>query len=177
MVLYHRNSIGLIDAGSLIFLNDNPLQLASIPFVRIDDGDACMLTSFEIDSLRNPDDFPLPENYYYPTVEQKNVSLSIATPLAELRYRLEKTEITRRIVSSLLSKTEQFLGQRRSTRVLTVNSPNVTVVIPMPSLVNIVGKSADPESKLYLLGSCCYRAYSSAYPRTGSKVSDGEFLL
>ncbi|NLE00433.1 MAG: hypothetical protein GX640_11215 [Fibrobacter sp.] len=175
MVLSPSGTVsGLIDAGSLIFLNDNPLQLASIPFVRIDDGDACMLTSFEIDSLRNPDDFPLPENYYYPTVEQKNVSLSIATPLAELRYRLEKTEITRRIVSSLLSKTEQFLPASVEEYEITnrSNSPQtVTVVIPMPSLVNIVRKISRPREQDYtFLGSCAVTGHiHETFTRDGIK--------
>jgi uncharacterized protein (DUF608 family) len=149
---------GLIDAGSLIFLNDHPLQLASIPYVQVQDGTTCMLTSYNLEELKNPDDFPLPQNYYYPTVAQKSVSLSLATPLAELRYKLDSVDITRRIVSPLLSQNDQFLPAGVEEYVLTNrtgSTETVTVVIPMPSLVNIARKVSRPREQDYtFLGSC-----------------------
>jgi uncharacterized protein (DUF608 family) len=148
---------GMIDAGSLIFLNDHPFQLSSIPFVRVQDGTTCMLTSYKLETLTNPDDFPLPQNYYYPTVGQKSVSLSLATPLAELRYKLESVDITRRIISPLLSQNDQFLPAGVEEYVLqnrTNSAETVTVVIPMPSLVNIARKVSRPREQDYtFLGS------------------------
>jgi uncharacterized protein (DUF608 family) len=149
---------GLIDAGSLIFLNDHPFQLGSVPYVRLQDGTTCMLTSFNLDDLKNPDDFPLPQNYYYPTVAQKSVSLSLATPIAELRYKLDSIEITRRMVSPLLSQDDQFLPagvEEYSVANRTDSSQTVTVVIPMPSLVNMARKVSRPREQDYtFLGSC-----------------------
>lgn len=148
---------GMIDAGSMIFLNDHPLQLASIPYVRLQDGTSCMLTSYKLENCTNPDDFPLPQNYYYPTVEQKNVALSLATPLAELRYKLDKIEITRRFISPLLSKKDQFLPagvEEYELKNRTSEELTVTVVIPMPSLVNSTRKVSRPREQDYtFLGS------------------------
>lgn len=161
---------GLIDAGSLIFLNDHPFQLASIPFVRLQDGTTCMLTSFNLEDLKNPDDFPLPQNYYHPTIEQKSVSLSLATPIAELRCKLDSVEITRRMVSPLLSQGDQFLPAGVEEFILTNrtdSSETVTVVIPVPSLVNITRKMSRPREQDYtFLGSCAvsgqvHKAFSS----------------
>lgn len=165
---------GIIDAGALIFLNDHPLQLGSIPFVQIDNDEPLMLTSFGIDKISDPDDFPLPGNYYYSTIPQKDVSLSLATPLAELRYRIGKTDIARRIVSPLLSKDDQFLPASVEEYEVTNRSSaaqKVTIVIPMPSLVNLSRKVSRPREQDYtFLGSSATSGHiHEAFTRDGVK--------
>jgi len=173
---------GMIDAGSLIFLNDNPLQLASIPFVQINDDEPCMLTSINVDKLSNPDDFPLSGNYYHKTVAQKDIALSIATPLAELRYNLKKTEVIRRIISPLLSTNDQFLPAGVEEYEITNNSKStqrVTIVIPMPSLVNLARKMSRPREQDYTFigtSAVCGHVHQ-AFTRDGIKgVSMGSTL-
>jgi uncharacterized protein (DUF608 family) len=154
---------GMIDAGALIFFNDNPLQMASIPFVRINDDEPFMLTSQSPSSFNNPDDFPLPEKNYYRPITMKDIRISIATPLAEFHYRLPKTEITRRIVSSLLSKNDQFLPASVEEYVISnkaKSSQKVTLVVPMPSLVNLSRKISRPADQDYtFLGAAAIAGY------------------
>jgi uncharacterized protein (DUF608 family) len=143
---------GIIDAGALIFLNDNPLQLASVPYLRISDGTTCMLTSRKLEALQNPDDFPLPQNYYYPTLPLKNVSLSLATPLAELRYTFSKTDVVRRVIVPLLSKDDQYLPASVEEYEITNRSrtlQTVSVVVPMPSYVNMARRISRPREQDY----------------------------
>jgi uncharacterized protein (DUF608 family) len=143
---------GMIDAGALIFLNDNPLQLASIPFVRINGNEPVMLTSQSPSLFGNPDDFPLPEKNYYRTMAMKDIEVSIAIPLAQLHYNFPKTDITRRFVSPLLSKTDQFLPASVEEYVIRNRSKSVqqiTLVVPMPSLVNLSRKISRPAEQDY----------------------------
>jgi uncharacterized protein (DUF608 family) len=143
---------GLIDAGALIFLNDNPLQLGSIPYVRIGNDTCRMLAAFPMDKYCNPDDFPLPGNYYFPMVHQKDVSISLATPLAEMRYSINKTMVTRRIISPLLSQNDQFQPAAVEEYEVTNrsrSSQKITIVVPMPSLVNVMRKVSRPREQDY----------------------------
>jgi uncharacterized protein (DUF608 family) len=154
---------GMIDAGALIFLNDNPLRLASIPFVRIGDGEQFMLTSQSLSSFCNPDDFPLPGKNYHQEVAINNVRISLATPLAQLHYRLPKIEITRRIVSPLLSESDRFLPASVEEYIIantTKSSHKVTLVVPMPSLVNLNRKISRPAEQDYtFLGAAAIKGY------------------
>jgi hypothetical protein len=77
--LYNR----LNNAGRLILLNQNAIQFASAPFIRID-GKSTMLTTRDPAAVEGPDDIPAMKNYYYPPVPEKAVSISIATPLMEM---------------------------------------------------------------------------------------------
>jgi hypothetical protein len=105
--LYNR----LNNAGRLILLNQNAIQLGSAPFVRIaadaDMEDArdeyFMLTTKNPELVEGPDDVPALKNYYHPPVPEKTVSISLATPLAEMDYQLGKIKVTRRMISPLLS--------------------------------------------------------------------------
>ncbi len=159
----HGTITGMIDAGALIFLNDNPLQLASVPFVRINDEEPFMLTSYRPSSFCNPDDFPLPEKNYHRSIALKDIRISIATPLAELHYHLPKTEITRRIVSSLLSKNDQFMPASVEEYAISnkaKSSQRVTLVVPMPSLVNLGRKISRPADQDYtFLGAAAIAGY------------------
>jgi len=143
---------GLIDAGALVFLNDNPLQLASVPFVRIGSSTCRMLTSQPVSSVKNPDDFPLPGNYYHPVLPQKDVSVSLATPLAQLQYRIGTFTVRRRIISPLLSENDRFLPAAvEEYEIINASrrSETVTVVIPLPSLVNSYRKVSRPREQDY----------------------------
>jgi len=46
---------------------------------------------------------PALKNYYHPPVTEKQTSLSLATPLAELAYKLGKIKVVRRLISPFLS--------------------------------------------------------------------------
>ena len=102
--LYNR----LNDAGRLIMLNQKAVQFGSAPFVRI--GDKCtMLTQKQPGETELLDDIPAVKNYYHPPVEEKNVSLTIATPSVEMAYKVGKIKVIRRLISPLLSGNEQTL--------------------------------------------------------------------
>lgn len=152
IISHHGTVTGIIDSGSLIFLNDNPLQMASVPFVCIDNKQSFMLTSYSTDRFTSPDDFPLPQNYYYDFVPMKNISISLATPLAQMQYRIGKTEITRRIIPPLFSKEDQFTPVSVEQFVLSNKSnlpQQITLVVPMPSLVNFSKKNSRPCEQDY----------------------------
>src|ERR1017187_1732391 len=68
--LYNR----LNDAGRLIMLNQKAIQFGSAPFIRICDK-CTMLTQKQPQAAENPDDVPAIQNYYHPSVAEKNVSL------------------------------------------------------------------------------------------------------
>src|SRR4030042_6102213 len=92
--LYNR----LNDSGRLILLNQNAIQLGSAPFIRISaDPDVedsrdefVMLTTKDPKLAEGPDDVPALKNYYHPAISENQLSVSLATPLAELVYTLEK---------------------------------------------------------------------------------------
>jgi len=152
IISHHGTVTGIIDSGSLIFLNDNPLQMASIPFVSIDNKTPVMLTSYKTENFTSPDDFPLPQNYYYDFTAQKDISISLATPLAQLHYRIGKTEITRRIIPPLLSSNDQFTPVCVEQYILhnkSKSSQQITLVVPMPSLVNLGRKNSRPCEQDY----------------------------
>jgi len=102
--LYNR----LNDAGRLILLNQNAIQFASAPFIRIGDK-FVMLTARNPETVEGPDDVPALRNYYHPPVSEKHTSISIATPLLEMNYKLGKISVTRRMVSPFLSGDTQAL--------------------------------------------------------------------
>ncbi len=160
---------GIIDAGSLIFLNDHPFQMASIPFVSVDGSSPRMLTSYRTDKFTSPDDFPLPQNYYFDSISLKNVSLSLATPIAQLHYRIGKTEVTRRIIPPLFSKKNQFIPATVEQYVLSNKSKSaqqITIVVPMPSLVNLTKKNSRPCEQDYT-----FLGYSAAKGQIHKKFS------
>ena len=153
--LYNR----LNNAGRLILLNQNAIQLGSAPFIRIsaneeieDERDEyVMLTTKDPSLAEGPDDVPALKNYYYPPVSEENVTISIATPLAEMKYELKKVRLTRRMISPLLSgdfqalmpiSVEEFEVENTSDR-----NRQITLVIPRPSLVNLQEKELKPTDQ------------------------------
>src|SRR5512136_523134 len=81
--LYNR----LNNAGRVILLNQNAIQFASAPFVRVDDKFA-MLTAKDPKAAEGPDDVPALKNYYHPAIPEKQITISLATPLAEMVYKM-----------------------------------------------------------------------------------------
>ena len=153
--LYNR----LNNAGRLILLNQNAIQLGSAPFVRItadpdkenERDEYMMLTTKDPKAVEGPDDVPALKNYYHPPIPEKNVTISIATPLAEMVYKLGKVTVTRRMVSPLLSGNDQTLipigVEEFEVENTSSKSQEVTLVIPRPSLVNLQEKELKPTDQ------------------------------
>jgi uncharacterized protein (DUF608 family) len=144
--LYNR----LNDAGRLIMLNQKAVQFASAPFVRIGDK-SMMLTQKKPGAAELPDDIPAVQNYYHPPVDEKDVSLTIATPTMEMAFKIGKVKIVRRLVSPLLSGNEQTLMPIGVEQYEVENASNkpqtVTLVVPKPSLVNLQEKELKPTDQ------------------------------
>jgi len=155
--LYNR----LNDAGRLIMLNQKAVQFASAPFVRI--GDKCaMLTQKKPGAVELPDDIPAVQNYYHPPVDEKDVSLTIATPTMEMAFKIGKLKIVRRLVSPLLAGNEQTLMPIGAEQYEIENASNrpqaVTLVVPKPSLVNLQEKELKPtdQDSVYVCSAAVY---------------------
>jgi hypothetical protein len=144
--LYNR----LNDAGRLILLNQNAIQFASAPFIRIGDK-FVMLTAKNPTTAEGPDDVPALKNYYHPAVSENQTSISLATPLAQLSYKLDKVTLTRKMVSPFLSGNAQTLMPVGVEEYETTNTSNkvqqITLVIPRPSLVNLQEKELKPTDQ------------------------------
>src|SRR3990172_7588799 len=153
--LYNR----LNNAGRLILLNQNAIQLGSAPFIRIsadpdveDERDEyVMLTTKDPKEVEGPDDVPALRNYYHPPISEENVSISIATPLAEMKYILSKVNVTRRVISPFLSGNDQALMPMSVEEFEVENTSGkdqeITLVIPRPSLVNLQEKELKPTDQ------------------------------
>ena len=166
--LYNR----LNNAGRLILLNQNAIQLGSAPFVRVDD-EFVMLTTKDPKVVEGPDDVPALRNYYHAPMPQSKVSISIATPLLEMDYKLGKVNITRRMVSPFLSGdtqalmpigVEEFEVKNTSQKTL-----EVTLVIPRPSLVNLQEKELKPtdQDTVYICSTPVKGHIHDAFENTG----------
>ncbi|MGA9365557.1 MAG: GH116 family glycosyl-hydrolase, partial [Bacteroidota bacterium] len=144
--LYNR----LNDAGRLILLNQNAIQLGSAPFIRIGDKYA-MLTTKDPKAAEGPDDVPALKNYYHPALSEKQISISLATPLVEMAYNLGKVKVIRRMISPLLSGNAQALMPIGVEEYEVKNTSNkeqqITLVIPRPSLVNLQEKELKPTDQ------------------------------
>jgi uncharacterized protein (DUF608 family) len=144
--LYNRFN----DAGRLILLNQNAIQLGSAPFIRLDDK-FFMLTARDPMVVEGPDDVPALKNYYHPAISEDLVTISLATPLAEMTFKLGKVKLTRRIVSPLLSGNDQALTpvgvEEYEVRNISNKYQEITLVIPRPSLVNLQEKEIKPTDQ------------------------------
>ena len=144
--LYNR----LNDAGRLIMLNQKAVQFASAPYIRIDDQ-STMLTQKQPAEADWSDDIPALKNYYHPTVPEKDVALTIATPSLELAYKLKKAKVTRRVISPLLSGGDQvlmpFAVEEFEVENTTKEALEITLVVPRPSLVNLQEKELKPTDQ------------------------------
>jgi uncharacterized protein (DUF608 family) len=144
--LYNRMN----NAGRLILLNQNAIQLGSAPFVRVDD-ETVMLTTRDPRAVEGKDDVPALKNYYHSPIEEKRISISLATPLAEIVYKLKKATITRRMISPLLAGNNQALIPLSVEEYEVKNTSNksreITLVIPRPSLVNLQEKELKPTDQ------------------------------
>jgi hypothetical protein len=165
--LYNR----INDAGRLVYINQKAIQLASAPIVRISafgetspaakrrgggDDKPVMLTTKKPIVIECANDIPVSDRYYYPPVDIKQVTLSLATPDAEMSYKLGKangfdkltTRVTRRLISPFLSGNEQALmplGVEEYEVENTSNKPQqITLIIPRPTLANLQEKKYRP---------------------------------
>lgn len=153
--LYNR----LNNAGRLILLNQNAIQLGSAPFIRIPalkpktkrKFQTFMLTTRNPVAVETPDDVPALKNYYHPPVEEKNVSISLATPLAEIGYNIGSIKVTRRIISPFLSGNEQAAMPASVEEYEVENkskkTQQITLIVPKPSLVNLQEKELKPKDQ------------------------------
>ena len=144
--LYNR----LNNAGRLILLNSNAIQFASAPFIHIDDK-SFMLTKRDPEKVEGHDDIPAMRNYYHKPIEEKNVSISIATPSLEMGFKVGKVNITRRLISTLFAERKQALMPLGVEEYEVTNSGNkaveVILVVPRPSLVNLQEKELKPTDQ------------------------------
>ena len=144
--LYNR----LNDAGRLIMLNQKAIQFASAPFVRIGDKHT-MLTQRSPAVAETADDIPALQNYYHPPMAEKDVSLTIATPLMEMSFKIGRVKVIRRLISPLLSGNEQTLMPIGVEEYEVQNASNepqaITLVVPRPSLVNLQEKELKPTDQ------------------------------
>jgi len=153
--LYNR----LNNAGRIILLNQNAIQLGSAPFIKIaadpdaeDERDVYfMLTAKDPRNVEGPDDIPALRNYYHPSVSEDIVSISIATPLAEMTFQLGKVTVIRRMISPLLSGNDQALipvgVEEFEIKNTSDKAQEITLVLPRPSLVNLQEKELKPTDQ------------------------------
>jgi uncharacterized protein (DUF608 family) len=145
--LYNR----LNNAGRLILLNQNAIQFGSAPFISIGDEKSVMLTQKHPQMVEGPDDIPAMKNYYHPPIPEKQISISLATPLAEIVYKLGKVHMIRRLISPLLSGTNHALMPVGVEEYEVQNNSNqaqkIILVIPRPSLVNLQEKELKPTDQ------------------------------
>ena len=144
--LYNR----LNNAGRLILLNQNAIQFASAPFIRVGE-DYAMLTARDPRRVEGPDDVPASRNYYHPPVAEKQVTLSLATPLLEMAFKLGKVSVVRRLISPFLSGTDEAVMpvgvEEFEVTNTTTKTQDITLVIPRPSLVNLQEKELKPTDQ------------------------------
>ena len=144
--LYNR----LNNAGRLILLNQNAIQFASAPFIRVGE-DYAMLTARDPRRVEGPDDVPASRNYYHPPVAEKQVTLSLATPLLEMAFKLGKVSVVRRLISPFLSGTDEAVlpvgVEEFEVTNTTTKTQDITLVIPRPSLVNLQEKELKPTDQ------------------------------
>jgi uncharacterized protein (DUF608 family) len=144
--LYNRVN----NAGRLILMNQNAIQFASAPFICIDDK-SVMLTKRDPEKVEGPDDIPAMRNYYHKPIEEKNVSISIATPSLEMVFKVGKVSVTRRLISPLFAERKQALMPLGVEEYEVKNTGNKTVevilVVPRPSLVNLQEKELKPTDQ------------------------------
>lgn len=167
--LYNR----LNNAGRLILLNQNAIQLGSAPFVCINGEEFVMLTTRDPNVAESPDDVPALRNYYHSAIPEKKVSISIATPLLEMDYKLGKVNVTRRLVSPFLSGDVQALMpisvEQFEVKNTTQKTQEVTLVIPRPSLVNLQEKELKPtdQDTVYICATPVKGHLHEAFERAG----------
>jgi uncharacterized protein (DUF608 family) len=167
--LYNR----LNNAGRLILLNQNAIQLGSAPFVRINEDEFVMLTTKNPNLIEGPDDIPAMKNYYHPEIPESKVSISIATPLLEMGYKVGKINVTRRVISPFLSGDAQALMpisvEEFEVKNTMQKTQEVTLVIPRPSLVNLQEKELKPtdQDTVYICATPIKGHVHKAFERSG----------
>ncbi len=110
-----------------------------------------MLTAKDPTKAEGPDDVPALKNYYHPTIPEKQITISLATPLAQLSYKLDNVIVTRRLISPFLSGDKQALipigVEEFEVTNTTKKEQPIALVIPRPSLVNLQEKELKPTDQ------------------------------
>jgi hypothetical protein len=110
-----------------------------------------MLTTKNPKMAEGPDDVPALKNYYHPSIAEKKTSISIATPLLEMAYKLGKVFLIRRLISPFLSgnvESQMPIGvEEYEVKNNTNKVREITLVIPKPSLVNLQEKELKPTDQ------------------------------
>jgi uncharacterized protein (DUF608 family) len=142
--LYNR----LNNAGRLILLYHNGIQLGSAPFIRVGEKKHVMLTTRDPRLVEGPEDVPALKNYYHSPVAEEQVSISLATPLAEMTFELDDVTVTRRMIPPFLSGDYQAVTPMGVEEFIITNktgeAKQITLVLPRPSLVNLQEKELKP---------------------------------
>lgn len=142
--LYNR----LNNAGRLILLNQNSLQFGSAPFVRINGREFAMLSPKNPRFVEGPNDSPGLKDFYHRPIPLQKLTISLATPLAEMTYNLDKIVITRRMISPFLAGGIDAMLPVGVEEYQIENTTNtnqyVTLVFPRPSLVHLQEKKLKP---------------------------------
>ncbi|MGO8838384.1 MAG: GH116 family glycosyl hydrolase [Limisphaerales bacterium] len=166
--LYNR----LNDAGRLIMLNQKAVQFGSAPIVCIGDS-LTMLTQAKPGISELPDDIPATGNYYHPSIDEKHVSLTIATPSMEMAFKIGKINIIRRLISPLLSGNEQTLMpigvEEYEVENTSKETQTITLVVPRPSLVNLQEKELKPtdQDSVYVSSAAVYGQVHEVFESEG----------
>jgi uncharacterized protein (DUF608 family) len=166
--LYNR----LNDAGRLIMLNQKAIQFGSAPLICIGEK-ITLLTQKQPYATEEPDDIPAIRNYYPPSIEEKNVSLTIATPSAEFAYKVGKVNVVRRLISPLLSGSEQTLMPLGAEEFEITNNAKeaqtITLVVPRPSLVNLQEKELKPtdQDSVYICSAAVHGQVHESFESEG----------
>jgi uncharacterized protein (DUF608 family) len=160
------------DAGRLIMLNQKAVQFGSVPFVRIGDQ-STLLTQAKPGISELPDDVPAIKNYYPASIDEKNVSLTIATPSMEMAFKIGKINVVRRFISPLLAGNEQTLMPIGVEEYEIQNNSNeaqtISLVVPKPSLVNLQEKELKPtdQDSVYVSSAAIYGQTHEAFESDG----------
>jgi uncharacterized protein (DUF608 family) len=166
--LYNR----LNDAGRLIMLNQKAVQFGSAPFIRIGDK-STLLTQKQPGETEWPDDIPAIKNYYPASIDEKHVWLTIATPTAEMAFKVGKVNVVRRLISPLLSGNEQTLMPLGVEEYEITNgakdSQTITLVVPRPSLVNLQEKELKPtdQDSIYICSAAVHGQVHETFESDG----------
>ncbi len=132
-----------------------------------------MLTQRQPQVSETPDDVPALLNYYPPSIDEKNISLTIATPSMEMAFKIGKVRIIRRLISPLLSGNEQTLMPIGVEQYEVQNASNqpqtITLVVPRPSLVNLQEKELKPtdQDSVYICSAPVQGHAHEAFESTG----------
>lgn len=138
----------LNNAGRMVTLKSQSIQLASIPSIRVD-GKLNLLTDRKPEDVAEHDGLVCAADYYPDSVPEENVTVFFATPMARIDYNLGETSVSRTMLSPLLTSDAPVPASVEVYEV-TNNSDkpqNISLIIPCPSLVNLMESKIRPADQ------------------------------